>query len=107
MGSIRKILGSPSSDALRRLSDLRASPTEPVTGHGGQIDVGPTDLGQSCSWCLIGRFSTMKKYNDIDYDFRPESYWNDSDPLAAILRNVTGENRRQMITDYWNAGRLE
>ena len=49
----------------------------------------------------------MKKYNDIDYDFRPESYWDDSDPLAAILRNVTGENRRQMITDYWNAGRLE
>ena len=49
----------------------------------------------------------MKKHIDIDYDFRPESYWDDSDPLAAILRNVTGENRRQMITDYWNAGRLE
>jgi len=49
----------------------------------------------------------MQKYNDIDYEFRPESYLGDSNPLAAILRNVTGENRRQMIADYWNAGRLE
>jgi hypothetical protein len=39
--------------------------------------------------------------------FRPSSYWQDKDPLAAILRNVKGANRRQMITDYWNAGRIE
>jgi hypothetical protein len=39
--------------------------------------------------------------------FRPNSYWEDNDPLAAILRNVKSTNRRQMITDYWNAGRLE
>jgi hypothetical protein len=39
--------------------------------------------------------------------FRPSSYWEDNDPLAAILRNVKSTNRRQMITDYWNAGRLE
>jgi hypothetical protein len=49
----------------------------------------------------------MKKYKGIKYGFRPASYWEDLDPLSAILRNVTGENRRQMITDYWNAGRLE
>jgi hypothetical protein len=49
----------------------------------------------------------MKKYVDIDYTYRPESYWTDSDPLAAILRNVTGENRRQMIKDYWQQGRLD
>jgi hypothetical protein len=49
----------------------------------------------------------MKKYSDIDYDFRPKSYWEDLAPLFAILRNVTGENRRQMITDYWNEGRLD
>ena len=49
----------------------------------------------------------MKKYKGIRYGFRPESYWEDLDPLSAILRNVTGENRRQMITDYWNAGKLE
>lgn len=39
--------------------------------------------------------------------FRPASYWEDSDPLAAILRNVKGTNRRQMIIDYWNAGQLD
>ena len=49
----------------------------------------------------------MKKYKGIRYGFRPKSYWHDLDPLSAILRNVTGENRRQMITDYWNAGRVE
>ena len=35
--------------------------------------------------------------------FRPSSYWEDNDPMAAILRNVKGANRRQIITDYWNA----
>jgi len=49
----------------------------------------------------------MKKYRGIRYSFRPKSYWNDDDPLAAILRNVTGENRRQMITDFWKADCLE
>lgn len=49
----------------------------------------------------------MKKYASIRYGFRPQSYWQDADPLSAILRNVTGENRRRMITDYWDAGRLE
>ncbi len=39
--------------------------------------------------------------------FRPASYWEDNDPLAAILRNVKGANRRKLITDYWNAGRIE
>jgi hypothetical protein len=39
--------------------------------------------------------------------FRPSSYWEHDDPLGAILQNVKGTNRRRMITDYWNAGRLE
>ena len=39
--------------------------------------------------------------------FRPESYWEDNNPLSAILRNVKSTKRRQMITDYWNAGRLD
>lgn len=55
----------------------------------------------------MGGFSTMTKYKGIRYAFRPKSYWEDLDPLSAILQNVTGENRRQMITDYWNADRLE
>ena len=49
----------------------------------------------------------MKTYPDIEYSFRPESYWEELDPLSAILRNITGESRRQKITDYWNEGRLE
>ena len=49
----------------------------------------------------------MKKYKGIRYGFRPKSYWEETDPLSAILRNVTGENRRQMITDYWVSGRFD
>ena len=49
----------------------------------------------------------MKTYPGIDYDFRPASYWDDTDPLLAILRNVKGTNRRAMIRDYWRAGMLE
>jgi hypothetical protein len=50
---------------------------------------------------------TMKKYQGIRYGFRPKSYWAETDPLSAILRNVTGENRRQMISDYWASGKIE
>ena len=48
----------------------------------------------------------MKTYPKINYAFRPKSYWADVNPLAAILRNVTWENRRKMIRDYWAAGKL-
>ena len=53
------------------------------------------------------RSKTKKRFKGVRYSFRPKSYWEESDPLSAILRNITGENRRQMITDFWNAGRLE
>jgi len=49
----------------------------------------------------------MKTYRGIRYGFRPASYWEETDPLSTILRNITGENRRQMITDYWQAGKIE
>jgi hypothetical protein len=48
-----------------------------------------------------------KPFDDIDYDFRPQSYWDISDPLAAILVNVKGTRRRQMIRDYWEAGAID
>ena len=51
--------------------------------------------------------SKRRSKNNNPGSFRPNSYWEDNDPLAAILRNVKSTNRRQMITDYWNAGRLE
>jgi hypothetical protein len=49
----------------------------------------------------------MKTYPGIDYEFRPASYWEEGDPLAILLRNVKGSNRRRMIIDYWRAGRLD
>ena len=49
----------------------------------------------------------MKKYKGVRYEFRPKSYWEELDPLSVILRNVTGENRRQMIKDYWERGQLD
>lgn len=49
----------------------------------------------------------MKHYPSINYAFAPATYWSSDDPLAAILRNVKGENRRKMIRDYWAAGKLE
>ena len=48
-----------------------------------------------------------KRFDNIDYEFRPKSYWDISDPLEAILKNVKGTNRRQMIRDYWDTGRIE
>ena len=50
----------------------------------------------------------FKAYAGIDYDFRPKWYWAEApDPLAAILRNVKGRRRREMIRDYYVAGKLD
>lgn len=49
----------------------------------------------------------MKTYPGIDYDQRPASYFDDSDPLTAILRNVQGTERRAMIRACWESGELE
>jgi hypothetical protein len=35
-----------------------------------------------------------------DLDFCPASYWDPADPVSAILVNITGENRRQMVRDF-------
>src|SRR5258708_26426934 len=49
-----------------------------------------------------------RRYAGIDYDFRPEPFWAPaSDPLQAILRNIKGRRRREMIRDYYAAGKLE
>ena len=48
------------------------------------------------------------RHSDIDYGFRPRSYWEPpSDFLAAVLRNVKGTERRAMISDYFRNGRLD
>jgi len=45
--------------------------------------------------------------NTTTDSFRPSSYWEESDPLSTILRNVKGTNRRRMLTDFWNEGKLD
>ena len=50
---------------------------------------------------------SFTRYPDIDYDWRPASYWEPQDPLQAILSNVKGANRRELILDYARAGRFE
>ena len=48
------------------------------------------------------------RHPDIDYEFRPNSYWEPAnDVLQAVLRNVKGTRRREMITDFFREGRLE
>ena len=49
----------------------------------------------------------MNELTKIDQGYRPESYWELTDPLQAILANVSGQARRQMITDFWNAGQAD
>jgi hypothetical protein len=47
-------------------------------------------------------------YAGIDYDFRPDSYWTVSaNPLEALLRNMKGRRRREMVRDLYAAGKLE
>lgn len=36
----------------------------------------------------------------IDLDFRPASYWDPTDPLSAITRNIKGQRRREMARDF-------
>jgi hypothetical protein len=49
----------------------------------------------------------MKKFANINYQQRPQCYWSDDSILALLLRDVKGTQRRRMIRDYWNQGRLE
>lgn len=37
-------------------------------------------------------------------DFRPATYWDHADPMAAILQNVKGELRRELIRDTLGDG---
>ena len=49
-----------------------------------------------------------KFYAGIDYDFRPKSFWAvASNPLEAALRNVKGQNRREMIRENLLADNLD
>src|ERR1700730_2373776 len=46
------------------------------------------------------------RHSDIDYEFRPSSYWEPPAGLvAAVLRNVKGTERRAMIRNLLRRGR--
>ena len=52
--------------------------------------------------------SVPNPYDGIDYGFRLDSFWAATpDPLTAVPRNVKGRNRREMIRDYYTAGKLD
>lgn len=42
-----------------------------------------------------------------DLTQRPTCYWEDIDPLALVLQNVKGTNRRKIIKRFWAAGSME
>ena len=48
-----------------------------------------------------------KRLEWVDYSFRPDSYWNQRDPISLILRDVKGTQRRKIIKDYWDQGKFE
>ena len=56
---------------------------------------------------LLKSLQRMKTYRNIHYSYMPASYWGDNDVLSAILRNVKGESRRELIADYYRRGRLD
>ena len=49
----------------------------------------------------------MKRYPDIDYGYRPSSYWEDETPAQAILKNIKGDFRREEIRKALAKGELE
>jgi len=34
---------------------------------------------------------------DLDFDFRPESYWNADNPIHVMLAGIKGEVRRRCV----------
>lgn len=49
----------------------------------------------------------MKKPKFINFDQRPERYWNDEDVLAKLLRGVPDSDQRSRITKHWTNADIE
>jgi hypothetical protein len=49
----------------------------------------------------------IKKYPNIDYNFRPTSYWDEKTVEQAILKNIKGEFRRKAIREALNNEKIE
>jgi hypothetical protein len=46
----------------------------------------------------------MKSTRDFDLSFRPNTYWEHGDPIAAILAGIKGEARRELVIAALEAG---
>jgi hypothetical protein len=49
----------------------------------------------------------MSEPAEIDYAFRPSSYWNDAAAVRELLPAVRRAADRDAIVAYWEAGRLD
>lgn len=49
----------------------------------------------------------MKRFPGIRYSFRPRSYWDDATVGQAVLRDVKGTRRRQLLTEALANGQLD
>ena len=45
-------------------------------------------------------------YPNIDYQFRPASYWQHETVIDILLRNVKGTERRKLIEEAWKEGTI-
>lgn len=49
----------------------------------------------------------MKKQKPIDFDQRPERYWDDDDVLAKLLRGVRDSEQHSRLTRHWASGDIQ
>jgi hypothetical protein len=79
-----------------------------VSARFGIYGVKYQELSGTWRWRRQGAMEVENEPPIVDYEFRPKSFWTAaSHPLAAILRNVKGRNRREMIWDYFETGKLD
>ena len=49
----------------------------------------------------------MNKPKPIDFNQRPDRYWNDEEVLVQLLRNIKGAEQRSRFTKHWGNGDIE
>ena len=42
----------------------------------------------------------------LDFSFRPETYWENGDPIDAILADIKGEQRRRLVRRALESGNV-
>ncbi len=62
------------------------------------------DLTKALSRSTIHVSKIMKKPKPIDFNQRPDRYWNDAEVLVQILQNIKSAKKRSLITECWLNG---